>query len=175
PPTDSGFQADGAPIPAARGATLPYREYEAESGSTNGTLLGPSRAVNDPSVFNSIAGESSGREAVELAGTGQYVRFTTTSVANSIVVRFGIPDSADGSGLEGTLGLYVNGTRVQSLPLTSEFAWAYGNPQTTDTTTNTPSKPPPHHFSVEARLLLPADIPAGSTVALQQDAQDTAA
>ena len=165
---------DGAPAPPARGATLPYVEYEAESGTTNGTLLGPSRAVNDPDVFQSIAGESSGREAVKLSAPGQYVRFTTTSAANSVVVRFVIPDSQDGAGLSATLGLYVNGARVQSLSLTSAFAWAYGDPQTTDTTTNSPSDGYAHHFYDEARVLLPADIPAGATVALQEDASDTA-
>jgi hypothetical protein len=166
---------DGGPAPASRGATLPYVELEAESATTNGTLLGPSRAVNATDVFQSIAGESSGREAVKLAGTGQYVRFTTPSVANSIVVRFVIPDSQDGAGLQTTLGLYVDGARVQSLSLTSQFAWAYGNPETTDTTTNDPADGYAHHFYDEARVLLPADLPAGSTVALQQDASDTAA
>jgi hypothetical protein len=174
-PIDSDFQPDGAPLPAARGATLPYAEYEAETGATNGTLLGPSRAVNDADVFNSIAGESSGREAVKLAGTAQYVRFTTRSVANSVVVRFVLPDSQDGTGLQATLGLYVNGTRVQSLALTSSYAWAYGNPQTTDATTNTPGDGYAHHFYDEARVLLAADVPAGATVALQQDASDMAA
>jgi Pectate lyase superfamily protein len=173
-PTGSGLQPDGAPNAAPRGATLPYVEYEAENGTTNGTLLGPSRAVNDPDVFNSIAGESSGREAVELSATGQNVSFTTTSVANSVVVRFVIPDSADGSGQQATLGLYVNGTRVQSLSLTSQFAWAYGNPATTDSTTNNPSDGYARHFYDEARVLLGTDIPEGSTVALQEDASDTA-
>jgi Pectate lyase superfamily protein len=163
----------GAPL-AARGATLPYVEYEAEDGETNGTVLGPSRAVDDPDVFNSIAGESSGRRAVKLAGTGQYIRFTTTSAASSVVVRFVIPDSQDGAGLSATLGLYVNGARVASLSLTSRYAWAYGDPVATDATTNTPSDGHARHFYDEARLLLPADVPAGSTVGVQQDAEDTA-
>jgi hypothetical protein len=176
--TSSGIGAgggDAGPAPAVRGATLPYVEYEAEDGVTNGTVLGPSRAVDDADVFNSIAGESSGRRAVKLAGTGQYVRFTTTSAANSVVVRFVLPDSPDGAGLQATLGLYVNGARVASLPLTSRFAWAYGDPAATDTTTNNPGDGHAHHFYDEARLLLPADVPAGATVALQQDASDTAA
>jgi Pectate lyase superfamily protein len=158
-----------------RGATVAYQEYEAESGSTNGTLLGPSRAVNDPDVFNSIAGESSGREAVKLSATGQSVSFTTSCVANSVVVRYVIPDSSDGSGMTATLGLYVAGTRVQSLALTSRYTWAYGNPETTDQTTNTPSDGFARHFYDEVRVLLPSNIPMGTTVALQQDASDTAA
>jgi hypothetical protein len=171
---DAATLPDGAIPAATRGATLPYVEYEAESATINGTLLGPSRAVNDPNVFNSIAGESSGREAVELSATGQYVRFTTRNVANSVVVRFVIPDSADGSGLQASLGLYVNGTRVASLALTSQFAWAYGDPETSDSTTNTPSDGYARHFYDEARVLLPSDVPLGSTIALQMDAQDAA-
>jgi hypothetical protein len=172
--TDGEAPADAGPGAAARGATLPYVELEAETAATNGTLLGPSRAVNDADVFASIAGESSGREAVKLAGTGQYVRFTTQSAVNSVVVRFVIPDSQDGAGLQASLGLYVGGARVTSLALTSRFAWAYGNPQSSDTTTNNPGDGFAHHFYDEVRVLLPADVPAGTTIALQQDASDTA-
>ena len=166
---------DGAPAPPARGAAVPYVEYEAENGTSNGTRIGPSRAVNDPDVFHSIAGESSGRQAVELEGAGQYVRWVTTSAANSLVARFVIPDSADGGGTTSTLGVYVDGTRVTSLALTSQYAWAYGDPATTDATTNTPGDGYARHFYDEARVLLPADVPAGSTIALQVDSTDTAA
>jgi hypothetical protein len=164
------------PAPA-RGAALPYQEYEAENStgaSTNGTAIGPSRAVNDPNVFNSIAGESSGRQAVKLSATGQYVQFTTACAANSIVVRYVIPDSTDGNGISATLGLYVGDTRVQSLPLTSHYAWAYGDPTATDTTTNDPSDGFARHFYDEVRVQLPSDVPAGTIVKLQQDASDTA-
>jgi hypothetical protein len=160
---------------ASRGATLPYQEYEAESADTNGTVLGPSRVVNDPNVENSIAGESSGRSAVRLGATGQYVRFTSRCAANSVVLRYVIPDSADGAGTTATLGLYVNGSRVQDLTLTSRYAWAYGNPNTTDTTTNNPGDGYARHFYDEARVFLGAGVPAGATVALQKDATDEAA
>ncbi|HEY3816903.1 MAG TPA: glycosyl hydrolase family 28-related protein [Polyangiaceae bacterium] len=172
---EAGSPGDAAPASPARGAAIPYVEYEAESGTTNGTRLGPGRAVNDANVFNSIAGESSGRQAVELDATGQYVRWTTTAAANSLVARFVIPDSADGTGTSSTLGVYVDGARVSSLALTSRYAWAYGNPATTDATTNSPSDGFARHFYDEARVLLPAEVPAGSTVALQRDATDTAA
>lgn len=165
---------DGGPPPPARGAAVPYVEYEAEDGTTNGTVIGPSRAVNDADVFKSIAGESSGRRAVRLDATGQSVRFTTKSAANSLVARVVIPDSTDGAGATATLGVYVGGARVASLALTSRYAWAYGNPQTTDATTNTPGDGSARHFYDEARILLPSDVPAGSTVAIQRDAQDGA-
>jgi hypothetical protein len=173
PGEDSGPINCNSPAPA-RGAAVPYWEYEAESASTNGTVIGPSRAVNDPTLFNSIAGESSGRMAVELSATGQYVRFTSACAANSIVVRYVIPDSADGSGTSATLGLYIGGVRVQSLSLTSRYAWAYGNPTASDATTNNPSDGYARHFYDEGRLLLPNDLPAGTEVTLQRDASDTA-
>jgi hypothetical protein len=125
--------------------------------------------------MNSIAGESSGREAVKLAGVGQHVEFKAGCTANSIVVRYVIPDSADGAGMSATLGLYIGGTRVQSLTLTSKYAWAYGDPSTTDGTSNNPGDGYARHFYDEVRVLLPSDIPAGTTVALQQDGSDTAA
>jgi hypothetical protein len=158
-----------------RGASLPYQEYEAEGGMTNAMVIGPSRAVNDADVFNSMAGESSGRTAVKLSASGQYARFTNQCTANGIVVRFALPDSADGSGTDATLGLYVNGARVQTLNLTSRYAWAYGDPTTSTTTTNNPSDGHARHFFDETRLLLTTDIPAQATVALQKDDEDTAA
>jgi alpha-1,3-glucanase-like protein len=157
-----------------RGAGLPYQEYEAESGMTNGTVLGPSRAVNDANVFNSMAGESSGRMAVKLSASGQYVSFTSQCEANGIVVRYALPDSADGSGTSATLGLYVNGARVQTLNLTSHYAWAYGDPVMSTTTTNNPSDGYARHYFDETRLLLPTNIPAQATVELRKDDQDMA-
>jgi hypothetical protein len=175
PPAEEPWTPPSCNATPSRGANVPYQEYEAENATTNGTVLGPSRAVSDGDVFNSIAGESSGRQAVKLSGTGQNVTFTTNCVANSIVVRYAIPDSGDGSGMTATLGLYVGGTRAQSLNLTSRYAWAYGDPTKTDATTNNPSDGFARHFYDEVRVLLPNDIPSGTTVALQQDASDTAA
>ncbi len=173
----SGSHGDGgAPAPApARGAAVPYVELEAEDSTTSGTVLGPSRAVDDADVLRSIAGESSGRRAVELTATGQSVQWVTPVATNSLVVRFVIPDAPDGSGTTATLGVTVDGHRVASLPLTSRYAWAYGDPMTGDATTNNPADGHARHFYDEARLLLPADVPAGATLALVRDAGDTAA
>src|SRR5262245_9393982 len=75
------------PVKAA-GATLPYVELEAENGVTNGTIIGPDR------TYHTMAAEASGRKAVTLNATGKYVEFTLPQQANSIVVRYSIPDSA---------------------------------------------------------------------------------
>src|SRR3954447_21045071 len=71
----TGLVLLGAPTAAAAvtgggGANLPYTELQAESASTNGTVIGPSYTQGQ------LADEASGRKAVTLASTGQYVEFT---------------------------------------------------------------------------------------------------
>jgi hypothetical protein len=152
----------------ARGATLPYIEYEAEAAHTTAAILDVSRTPGQ------LANESSGRQAVRLDGAGQYVEFTATAPANSIVVRFAIPDAANGGGVSASLGLYIDGGARQDLALTSKYAWTYG-PQDALYGSDNPTDANPHHFFDEVRTLIPAGIAAGSKVRLQRDAQDTAA
>jgi hypothetical protein len=149
----------------SRGASVPWIEYEAEKGQTNAEILAPDR------TFGTIASESSGRSAVQLNKTGDYVQFQALQAANSLVVRFVIPDSEDGAGLDATLSLYVNNAFRQKINLTSKYAWSYGGEQFT---LNAPAAGGAHHFYDEARALVD-DIPAGAIVKLQKDAGDSAA
>src|SRR6266481_3613471 len=100
---------------ALGGATVPWTTYEAENMTNTGTILGPSYAGND------VASESSGRKCVRLSANGQYVQFTAVSNANAIVVRYSVPDTADGVGADYTLGLYKNGVLLGRLPVTSKY------------------------------------------------------
>ena len=150
--------------PDSRGAAVPWIAYEAEAGATNGDILPPDR------TFGTIAAESSGRTAVQLDETGEFVAFSNEATANSIVVRYVIPDSEDGSGLDATISLYIDGEFRQKIPLTSKYAWSYGGEEWTF---NTPAAGGAHHFYDEARALV-GDIPAGATVRLQKDADDDA-
>jgi hypothetical protein len=150
-----------------RGASLPYDEYEAEAASSNGTVLGPSRSVGN------VASEASGRQAVQLSNVGDYVSFAPTlNAANSIVVRYCIPDAAAGGGISATISLYVNGSFVQKLNLTSKYSWDYNG--WSYPYNQNPATGSPHHFFDEVHALLGSSIPAGSTVTLQKDAGDTA-
>jgi hypothetical protein len=151
--------------PDSRGATVPWLEYEAELGDTNGDILEPDR------TFGTIASESSGRTAVQLNKIGDYVAVTSVEAANSLVVRFVMPDSEDGTGAEATISLYVDDEFRQKIPLTSKYAWSYGGEEWTF---NTPAAGGAHHFYDEARALV-GDIPAGAEVRLQKDADDSAA
>lgn len=146
------------------GATLPYVEYEAENGETNGTIIGPGRD------YYTVAAESSGRKAVQLDKTGQYVQITLTQPANAIDVRYAIPDSTDGTGLTTKLGLYINGKKTNDLSLTSKYTWVYGSYPWT----NHPSDGNAHHFYDEVHMLLGRELPAGTTVTLQREAGDMA-
>ncbi len=149
-----------------RGANVPWIEYEAENGTTNGQVQGPSRALG------TIPGEASGRKAVVLNATGQYVQWTATAAANAIVVRNSIPDAPGGGGITATLSLYVNGSKLTTLTLSSKEAWVYGGD---DTQYNNPSAGAPRRIYDEASKLLSTTIPAGATVRLQKDSGDTAA
>jgi len=98
------------------GAAVPFVEQQAEDARTNGTVLGPDRA------YGTLAAESVGRRSVQLQGAGKYVEFTLTQPANAVTVRYSVPDSADGAGLDATLGVSVNGAAYRSLPVTSRYS-----------------------------------------------------
>jgi hypothetical protein len=149
---------------------VPWTEYQAEDGQTNAQIIGPSRQKWD---INHIEAEAIGRKAVRLNKTGDFVSIKTTKAANALVVRYSIPDSPGGGGIDSTIGLYVNGVRVKSLPLTSRYSWSYKGGTIGDPKVDIPAEQP-HTFFDEARTLL-ADVPAGSTVMLRRDAQDNAA
>ncbi|MFC7527454.1 discoidin domain-containing protein [Actinoplanes sp. GCM10030250] len=143
------------PFYVGRGANMPYDMYEAEDGQTGGgaATVGPNRTVGD------LAGEASGRRAVTLNQTGSYVQWTTRAATNTVVARFSIPD-----GTTSSINVYVNGSLNKTLPLTSRFAWLYGNetaPQNSGTG--------PRHIYDEANIMLTGSFPAGSTIKLQKD------
>jgi hypothetical protein len=159
---------DHRPPPRPRGAHVPYWQYEAETARHTGVVIGPSR------TFGNVAAEASGREAVRLERAGQKIDFRTERPTNSIVVRFSIPDAPNGGGLTATLGLYIGGVRKDSLKLTSRYSWTYGDADAQGQAADRPTNGTPHHFFDEVHAMF-AEVPAGTTITLQRDAQDTAA
>ncbi|MEV5707481.1 choice-of-anchor D domain-containing protein [Actinoallomurus sp. NPDC052274] len=145
------------------GATLPYVEVQAENATTNGTVIGPSAA------YNTLSAEASYRKAVTLQGSGKYVEFTTPVATNSIVFRYSIPDSSNGSVYTAPLSFYVNGTKQSDFTLTNAYSWYYGGYPFT----NTPGSNP-HHFYDEVHRLFSTTYPAGTKFRLQVDAGNTA-
>jgi len=94
-------------------------EAEASTNSTNGTRLAPNFTPGD------FAGEASGRSAVYLDATGQYVEFTLTSPANALVLRNAVADNTSG-----TVSVYANGVDKGNFAVTSKFSYVYATPTT---------------------------------------------
>ena len=158
---------------ASSGAAVPWITYEAEAMTINGgTIMGPPAPAADKNVTyaNTIEGESSGRQCVKLTGTGQFIEFTAQSNANAIVIRYCVPDSANGAGIDSTISLYLNGVFAGKLPVTSKYSWRYGN----YTFSNNPGDGKPRNFFDEVRTNGLA-INAGDMVRIQKDADDMAA
>ncbi|MER6347974.1 discoidin domain-containing protein [Streptomyces sp. NPDC001595] len=156
------------PLFVGRGANMPYTMYEAEDGTVGGGagVVGPNRTVGD------VAGEASGRKAVSLDATGEYVEFTTRAATNTLVTRFSIPDAPGGGGIDSTINVYVDGVFKKALPLTSKYAWLYGAETAPG---NSPGAGAPRHIYDEAHIMLGETVPEGSRIRLQKDAANTSA
>jgi hypothetical protein len=144
------------------GAPLPYVHVEAENSATNGTAIGPDY------TYNTIEAEASGRRAVTLDATGEYVEFTVPSAANSMVLRLSIPDSGTGAEYTAPLSLYLNGTRQTDLTTTNKFSHLYGGYQFS----NTPQGN--HHWYFDEYQRLLPQMAAGAKVRVQKDANSSA-
>ena len=163
--SDGAGTADAADIPPT-GASMPYDMYEAEDGDVGGgaQVVGPNRTIGN------VAGEASGRRAVTLNSTGAFVQWTSTAATNTLVTRFSIPDSAGGGGTNATLNVYVDDALNTTIDLTSKHAWLYGAEASPN---NSPGSGTPRHIYDEANTFLDGTIPAGSTIKLQKDADNT--
>ncbi|MCX7002686.1 MAG: glycosyl hydrolase family 28-related protein [bacterium] len=146
------------------GAAVPWTTYEAEDMAGTGTRLGPGYSPH------TVEAESSGRQCVKLASPGQYVELTAQQPANALVVRYSMPDAANGGGIDATVSLYTNGIFARKLAVTSTYAWQYG----AYSWTNYPAAGSPRNFYDEARVK-DLTINASDIVRIQKDATDTAA
>ena len=127
---------------ASVGADIPWTTYQAEDMKTTGTVLGPKYG---PYL---VEMESSKQKCVRLTEAGEYVEFTVRSPANAMVVRYSLPDSPDGRGIDSTLDLYRNGKLLRQVPVTSRYSWLYGDYPFT----NDPQAGKPRNFYNEFRL-----------------------
>jgi hypothetical protein len=97
------------------------------------------------------------------------VEFVAKASANAMVVRFSLPDAADGGGITSSLRLYRNGAFVRDIAITSKYAWLYGAYPFSDT----PSRGRPRRFYDDVRLTEIA-FDRGDVIRLQK-ADDAAA
>jgi hypothetical protein len=150
-----------SPVVGPVGADLPWTTLEAEDMSVAGTVLGPVYAPHR------IEMESSGQKCVRLDCAGDHVEFIAPLACDSLVVRFSLPDAPQGGGTHSTLALFVNGTKVRDLTISSRNAWLYGN----YSFSNDPTQGKPRNFYDEIRLN-GMRIAKGDVVRLQKLADD---
>ncbi len=105
-----------------RGAAMPYTRYESEETSIGGGAI-----LREAPDFNYAltASEASNQKYVALPVNGSYVEWTISQGGAGVNMRFTMPDSADGMGLNGSLDCYVNGVKVSTIPLSSYWSWQY--------------------------------------------------
>ena len=140
------------------GAGIPWTTIEAENMKTTGTVMGPK--------YNpyQVETESSGQRCTKLTSKGQFVEFTSPVKANSMVIRYSLPDKSEGYGLVSTLGIYQNGNLVQHCKITSRYSWLYGKYPFT----NDPVAGKPRNFYDELRIT-GLKIENGDVIRVQRD------
>jgi len=152
-----------ASLYSGRGANMPFTilEAEASTNSTNGTRLAPNFTPGD------FAGEASGRSAVYLDATGQYVEFTLTSPANALVLRNAVADNTSG-----TVSVYANGVDKGNFAVTSKFSYVYATPTTLGQLGYNNSGSKAYWLYEDSQLMLDQVYPAGTKIKIQKDAGD---
>jgi hypothetical protein len=125
-----------------RGAIIPWTTYEAENMRTTGTVMGPKYEPYQ------VETESSGQKCVKLSQKGQFVEFTSSVNANSMVIRYSLPDNKEGNGQSSTLAILKNGNLMQRSKISSSYSWLYGKYPFT----NDPTAGLPRHFYDEVRM-----------------------
>jgi hypothetical protein len=111
-------QTDGIP----RGAQLPYTRYESENGARGGAAALQQTLNHD---YNTIASEATNQKYVSLPSNGSFVEWTATAAFQGVNMRFTMPDNATGTGNNGALALFINGSKIQNINLTSRWAYQY--------------------------------------------------
>lgn len=158
----SGVIGSDLPRPGV-GAEMPWKTYQAEHMRASGAVLGPKYA---PFLVET---ESSGQRCVKLNSPGEFVEFTVQSPANAMVVRYCLPDSQDGGGINSRLALFQNGKLLKEVPITSRYSWLYG----TYPFTNDPRAGKPRNFYDEVRIMNLA-FAKGDIIRLQKTADQAA-
>lgn len=156
-------QSDGLP----RGCNeMPYVRYEAEDG-----VRGGGAALRTALDFDAskTASEASNRRYVGLSANGSSVQWTVNQSAAGVTLRYTLPDNAAGTGVSGSLGVYVNGALSVTISPGSYWAWTYF--VTTDPR-NSPGARPRMRFD-EIHFRLPAALKPGDVLKIAKTNGDS--
>jgi hypothetical protein len=178
-PTPVTVAAIAPALTAGRGALVKFIEQEAENAVTTGTVIG-----FDTTAYT-LAAEASGRKAVKLTASGQYVEFTLAADTNAVTIRYSIPDAANGGGITAPITLTAGGWYSRTVTLTSKYAWLYNQYPFSNDPNAGPLHPDwwiterdawfgtgitipfrPMHFYDEQRVMLGATFHVGDTIRL---------
>jgi len=141
-----------------------YLRYEAEQGkcTTDGVILEPMYDQRN------VQSEASNQSAAQLIVKGSFVEWTNDRSADGLTIRFSLPDDTVGKGITGNLVLVVDGDSVQTLMLSSYWAWQYilkSGSKYPDNIPNADTKFPRMRFD-EMHFKLNTVIPENSTFRL---------
>lgn len=106
-----------------RGAyQMPYTRYEADvaARSTNAQVI---QTTNFD--IQSTAAEASQQKYINLPAQNSWVEWTVTTPGDGVTMRYTMPDSSDGNGLNGSVDVYINGQLDKTVAITSHWAWQY--------------------------------------------------
>lgn len=127
-PVITGGYADAVEIPEPNedvnsiGASMPYTRYDSETATLGG---GAVIATSNDFARSNVASQASKQSYVRLPDNGAYAEWTMGTTGNGVTMRFTMPDTSNGMGQSGSLDVYVNGTKVKTVDLTSYFMWQY--------------------------------------------------
>ncbi len=161
-------EASASPLSAnGRGASMPYTRYRAADSTVAITGGGATLKTSPNFDKMNLATQASGQAYVELSSSGAYVQWIVTqSNQAGVAMRFTLPDTADGMGQNGSVDCYVNGIKVQTVNLTSYYAWQYfgGGGAPSDTPVN--GSVPAFAFD-EVHWMLSTPLNSGDTIRIQ--------
>jgi hypothetical protein len=166
-PQKAFSQSDGLP----RGCNqMPYIRYESEEATRGGGAV-----LHSSPQFNQteIASEASNQQYVGLPVNGAFTSWPITQTGDGITMRFTIPDSPEGSGLNGSLDVFVNGVKVQTVALSSYHAYQYFVMYDGDPKNVIPASGPRTFMRFdEVHLKLASKLNPGDTLKIQKDNGD---
>ncbi|WP_310602149.1 CARDB domain-containing protein [Anaerosporobacter sp.] len=110
------------------GADMPYIRFDSCEAKLGGGAELKSSYTWD---LEEIASQASNQTYINLPSEGAYAEWTIDTCGNGVTMRFTMPDTVDGMGQDGSVDVYVNGSKVKNIDLTSYYMWQYmdGSPK----------------------------------------------
>ena len=152
----------------------PYLRYEAEPDkcSTNATFLLPTDTYSQEPV----QAEASNNICVTLTSKNDKIEWIADKDADAMSIRFSLPDGNDGKGVQSTIALYINGSKISDINIDSFWAWQY-IPTGSSTSKHPDNVPGGNKFARmrfdEVYVKLPSAIKAGDTFTIVKDNDDS--